>query len=148
MNADWCKARLLQGRQVFELDKEPDRAGLTRGSFDEAVTLQGLDHAVNRGCRSAEVAFEVGLRGGAAVDLNVVVNIGQILTLLLGELGRYGWIRFRHRIYADREGIFAEAFEDAHFEDVNLAGDDNADRFLGGSVKVRAQLFGIGAGAW
>ena len=76
---------LLQSRQVLRLYKEANGSGLPRGSFDEAVALQCLDHIVNRRRRNLKVALQVRLCWSLAVDLSVVVNEGQILSLFYGE---------------------------------------------------------------
>ena len=76
---------LLQSRQVLRLYKEANGSGLSRSSLDEAVALQGLDHFVNRGRRNLEVALQVQLSGSLAVDLGIVIDVGQILTLFCGE---------------------------------------------------------------
>ncbi len=82
----WLHKRvLLESRQVLRLYKEANGSGLPRGSFDEAVALQGLDHIVDRGRGNLEVALQVRLRGNLAVDLGVGVDEGQILTLFCGE---------------------------------------------------------------
>jgi hypothetical protein len=65
--------------------KKSNGSRLPGDFFDEAVALQGLDHIVNRGRGNLEVVLQVRLRGSLAVDLGVVVNEGQILTLFCGE---------------------------------------------------------------
>jgi len=70
---------------VLRLYKEANGSGLPRSSFDEAVALQGLDHFVDGGRRNLEVALQVQLSGSLAVDLGIVIDVGQILTLFCGE---------------------------------------------------------------
>jgi hypothetical protein len=48
---------------VLGFYKEANRSGQPRGSFDEAIALQCLDHIVNRGRGNAEVALQVRLCG-------------------------------------------------------------------------------------
>lgn len=143
-----CRRVSSQWRKVFRLNQEPDGPGLSWGSFDKALALQGLDHVVNCRRRNAKIAFEIRLGGGAVVDLVVVVNVSEILTLLRGECGCDGRIKLRHGIDADGEGIFADTFQNPHIEEVDVSGEDSAEGFLGGGAKGRAQLFGLGAGTW
>src|SRR5438105_9186049 len=121
-------------------------AGLPRFSFDEPVALQGLDHIVDRRRGNLEVVLQVRLRWRAAVDLGVVVDECQILTLFCGEWRRHGRIEFRRRINAYLEGVLAKTLEDADAENVNLSADHRANGLFGGGVEIGAQLFGIGAG--
>src|SRR5262249_30599764 len=109
-------------------DKEANGAGLPRRFLDEPVALQGLDHIVNRRSRNPEVILQVGLRGRAAVNLGVVVNECQILTLFCGKWRRHGRIEFRRRINAYLERILTKTLED--MEDVNLSADHRANRLL------------------
>jgi hypothetical protein len=81
------------------------------------------------------------------VDLGVVVDEGQILTLFCGEWRCNGRVKLRREIYAYREGILAKTLEDADFQNVNLSVDNGANRLFGGGVEIPAQLFRIGAGA-
>ena len=60
----WLHKRvLLESRHVLRLYKEANGSGLSRGSFDEAAALQGLDHIVNRWRGNLEVALHVRLAG-------------------------------------------------------------------------------------
>ena len=132
---------LFQSRQDLRLQKKANGTGLTRGSFDEAVALQGLDHIVNRRRRNSEVAFEVRLRRIPAVDLGVVVDEGQILTLFCSESRCNRWIELWRQINAYREGILAKTLEDVDFENVNVSAHNAANGLFGGCVEVSAQLF-------
>jgi hypothetical protein len=118
------------------LYKEASGSGLPRGSFDEAVALQGLDHIVNRGRGNPEIALQVRLRS-LAVDLGVVVDVGQILTLFRRKSRRHGRIKFGRRIDAYLEGVIARSLEDADVQDVNLSADHRSDGLLG-AIRVRA----------
>ena len=126
--------------------KEANGSGLPRGSFDEAVALQGLDHIVNRGRGNLEVTLQVRLRRRLAVDLGVVVDEGQILTLFCCEWRYHGRIEFGCRINAHLEGVLVKTLEDADMENVNLSADHRAHGLLGGGVEIGAQLSRIGAG--
>src|SRR5207253_424055 len=132
----WLQSLLLQARQVLRLYKEANGSGLPRGSFDKAVALQGLDHIVNRGRRNLEVALQVRLRWRAAVDLGVVVDECQILTLFCGEWRNHGRIEFRCRINTYLEGVLAKTLEDADMDNVNLSPDYRANGLFGGGVKI------------
>jgi hypothetical protein len=65
---------LLKSRQVLQWYKEANGSGLPWRFFDAAVTLQGLDHFVNRGRGNLEITLQVRLRGSFPVDLGVVVD--------------------------------------------------------------------------
>jgi len=106
----------------------------------------GVNFRRNRRSGNLEVALQVRLRWRAAVDLGVVVDECQILTLFCGEWRRHGRIEFRRRINAYLEGVLAKTPKDADTEDVNLSADHRANGLFGGGVEIGAQLFGIGAG--
>jgi hypothetical protein len=71
---------------------------------------------MNRGRRYLKVALQVRLRGRLPVDLRVVVDGGQVLTLLCGEGRRSCRIELRRGSDADIEGILAKAVENADFD--------------------------------
>ena len=94
------RQNLFQSRQECRLYAEANGSGLPRDSFDQAIALQGFDHIVNRGRGNPEVALQVRLRGRPAMDLGVVVDEGQILTLFNGVcvcFGRFVASRFQGR---------------------------------------------------
>src|SRR5215472_16466698 len=139
---------LFQSRKVLRVYTKPNGSSPPRGSFDEAVALQSLNHIVNCGRGNPEVAFQIRFRGSLATDLSVVVDEGQILTLFGGERWWIRRIELRREIYAYRERIFAKTIEDADFENVYLSPDNSADWLFGGGVEISAQLLCIGAGAF
>ena len=57
-------------------------AGLTS---NEAVSLEGHDHLVDRGRADLKMALHVGLGGGPPEHVRVGVDEGQVLALLVGE---------------------------------------------------------------
>ena len=63
------------------LDASGD-AGLTA---DEAISLEGDDHLVDRGRADLKVALHIGLGGRASEHMRVGVNEGQVVALLVGE---------------------------------------------------------------
>jgi hypothetical protein len=137
---------LLQSRQILRRDKETNGARLPRLSFDEPIAFQGLDHIVDRRRGDPEIVLQVRLRWRAAVDLGVVVDECQILTLFCGEWRCHGRVKFRRRINAYLEGLLAKTFDYADLEDVDLSADHRANGLFGGGVEIRAQLFRIVAG--
>src|SRR5215472_5910508 len=134
----WLRSLLLQSRQVLRLYKEANRSRLPGSSLDKAVALQGLDHIVNRGRGNPEVALQIRLCGSLAVDLGVVVEECQILTLLGRESWCHGRIKFGRRINAYLEGVLARTLEGADMENVNLSSDNSANGLLGGGMKIGA----------
>jgi hypothetical protein len=80
------------------------------------------------------------------VDLAVVVNESQILTLFCRERWWNRRIELWRRIYADSEGILAKTVEDADLENVNVSADHRENGLLGSGVEVSPQLLAIGAG--
>jgi hypothetical protein len=85
VSSGYFEVCLFQLGQVLRVYTKANGSSPPRGSFDEAVALQSLNHIVNRGWGNPEVAFQIRFRGSLAVDLGVVVDKGQILALFGGE---------------------------------------------------------------
>lgn len=52
---------LRQSRQVVRLHQKANGSGFLRRPFDEPITMQGLDHFVNRRRGDSKVALQVRL---------------------------------------------------------------------------------------
>jgi len=65
--------------------EEPDRAGNTRGSRDEAAPLEGKNHLVHGRRRDSEEPRHVGLGRRPPVDDRVGTNERQVLALEIRE---------------------------------------------------------------
>lgn len=79
-----------QPRNVVFRDTHNDAPCLAWPAGDEALALELQDHAVDRRRGDAEEGSDVGLSGCATVEEFVSVDEGEVLALLLGELGRVG----------------------------------------------------------
>ena len=51
--------------------------------------FQGKDHLMNRGRAHAKVSLNVGLGGWSSIELGVVMDERQVLTLTLSEQGMH-----------------------------------------------------------
>jgi len=70
---------------LFRRNEEFDASGDTRLASDQAVSLEGDNHLVNRRWADLEVALHVGFGWGAAEHARVGVDEGEVLALLFGE---------------------------------------------------------------
>ena len=77
--------QLLQVRKFLSREQEPDGSSLPGSSLNEAVRFQGKDHLVNGWWADTKVSLHVGLGRRTAVDLAVVMNEREILSLFLRE---------------------------------------------------------------
>ena len=76
--------------EVLRLDQKLDAAGGAWGARDEAGAFESEHHLVHAGRRDLEVPLHVGFRRRSAEDTAIGVDEGQVLTLLVGELGSRG----------------------------------------------------------
>jgi DNA invertase Pin-like site-specific DNA recombinase len=90
LHRDFDCLDLSQDRQVFGVNEQFDASGSPWLSFDQAIAFERQHHLVNRGRGDAKVPLHVALGGRATEDAAVGIDEGQILTLLLGELGSGG----------------------------------------------------------
>src|SRR5215472_8598205 len=127
---------LPQRRQMLRQHQQPNAAPLARRPLDQAIKLQSLDHLVNRGRGNLEIPLQIGLRGCLAVNLRIVIDEHQILTLFRREWWGHGGIAPRYRLYRYFEGVFAETVKDADFENRKTSPEDAADGFPVGRVEV------------
>src|SRR5439155_11028044 len=114
--------------------KEPNGSRLPRSSFDEAVSLQGLDHLVNRGRRNLEIFLQIRFRRSLAMNLGVMINKRQVLPLLRRERGCTGWIASRCGAYSYFKSVLAKAVEDTDLNDRKLSTEHRPDGFFSGGV--------------
>ena len=82
------------------------------------------------------------------MDLGVVADKGQILTLFGREGRRIRRIELRCEINAYCERMFAKTIEDADFENVYLSPDNSPNWLSGGGLEIPTQLLCIGTGAF
>ena len=75
---------------MFRRDEEFDASGDTWLAPDQAGSLEGEDHLVNRGWADGEVTLHVGLGRRTPEHARVGVDEGQVLALLFGEGLRAG----------------------------------------------------------
>ena len=77
--------QLLKIRKIPACKQKPDGSSLPGSTLNETVGFKSKDHLVHGGRAHAKVSLHIGLGGRLAVDLAVVVNEGEILTLFVGE---------------------------------------------------------------
>lgn len=73
--------RLFQIGQILTLQQELYRSGLPWNARDKTQALQSHDHLVDRGWGGLEVALKIGFGWWLPIQLGVVVDEGEILTL-------------------------------------------------------------------
>ncbi len=78
---------LFQVRQLVSGQENTDGPGLARLTSDEATAVKGLDHLMDGLRGGLKVTLHVDLGGWDTVDLRVVVNECEILTLFRGIVG-------------------------------------------------------------
>ena len=101
------------------LNQQAHRAGLAGRFLNQTVALKRLNHLVNRWCRNAEVALKIGFRRGLVVDLRIVINESQVLTLFGRELGRDGGISPGNGFNNHTEDAI-RGNRNLHFDDADL----------------------------
>jgi len=85
-----ARLKLKQIRYLLTRNQQTDGSSLPRCSLDKPVSFERQDHLVHGRRRDSKVLLHFGLRRWAPVDLAVVVDKRQVLTLLVG-------IGFLHR---------------------------------------------------
>lgn len=83
--------QLLQIRKILACNQKPDGSSLPGSPLDKTVGFQGDDHLVHGRWAHPKVSLHVGLGGRPAVDLAVVVNEDEILSLFVRE----GFCRYK-----------------------------------------------------
>jgi hypothetical protein len=78
-------SQLLEIRKILACKQKPDGSASSRNPLNEAVGLQGDDHLMHRRWTHPKVPLHVDLGGRLAVDLAVIVNEREILTLFVRE---------------------------------------------------------------
>lgn len=78
-------ARLFEIRQLRSRQSKPYRARDSRLTVDESARLQRLNHLVHDRRRHSEKPLQIRFGRRPAVDLRVVVDVREILSLLRGE---------------------------------------------------------------
>lgn len=84
--------RLTRGstkdREPFGIDEYFDAAGGSRGAPNPTASFQRQHHLVSGGWGYGEMALDVGLGGGTAMNARIGVDEGQVLPLLGRKAGR------------------------------------------------------------
>jgi hypothetical protein len=78
-------AVLLEIRKILAREQKPDGSSLPGSPLYETVGFKCEDHLVHGRRAHPKIALHVGLGGGLAFDLAVVVNEREILTLFVCE---------------------------------------------------------------
>ena len=70
--------------QILTLDEQPDRPAQSGSPFDQAFGFQSEDHLMHGRRGNAKITFHICLRWRSSVDLGVVVDKREVLTLFVG----------------------------------------------------------------
>jgi len=74
----------LQIRQILTLDEQPDRPAHSGSPFDQAFGFPSEDHLMHGRRGNAKITFHICLCWSSSVDLGVVVDKREVLTLFIG----------------------------------------------------------------